>query len=119
MENKNETSKGNLVISEDVTIKIATTAALEVPGIVSVTAGFNGIGGIFNKEISRKPVSIGILDTGLDIDVSVCIKKGGNIPEICAELQKAVKNAVQDMTGSAVNKVNVYVVDVDLKTVNN
>ena len=43
------------------------------------------------------------------MDISVNLKYGANIPEVAETLQKAVKDAVQNMTGITVSKVNVHV----------
>ena len=45
----------------------------------------------------------------LTIDLTVVLAFGVNIPEICVQLQAAVKEAVEGMTGQQVYAVNVVV----------
>ena len=113
MSDMNKTD-GTLVISEDVIVRIATNAALEIKGVEAVVAGMPGLGGLLKKETSMKAVRISDGGGGLDIDISISVKAGSRIPEMCAEIQKQVKTALQDMTGHAIGKVNVYVVDLAL-----
>ena len=41
------------------------------------------------------------------IDIHVNIKSGVNIPQVAEKIQAAVKEAVQNMTGIAVSRVNI------------
>ena len=56
-----------------------------------------------------KPIQISLNDDVAVIDISVNLKYGANIPAVAETLQKAVKDAVQNMTGITVSKVNVHV----------
>ena len=46
------------------------------------------------------------------IDVYVNLKYGAKIPIVSENIQKSVKNAVQNMTGIVVAKVNIFVVGI-------
>ena len=43
------------------------------------------------------------------MDVSVVIQYGFRIQDVCAEIQKAIRNSVETMTGLRVVEVNVFV----------
>jgi len=109
-------SKSGLVISEDVIIKMAANAAMETPGVAAVTggpAGIDRLGGLLKKESSFSAVRISVVNDGVMVDISISVVYGGNIQEIAANVQKSVKSALQDMTGHAIDKVNVYIVDME------
>ena len=101
----------NLNISEDVIGIIAGLAASEVEGIAGMTLGFvDGINQILggNKKYS-KGVKIELEGKKVTIDLYVNVKYGVRIPDIAWDAQKAVKSAVENMTGLDVVAVNINV----------
>ena len=97
MEINTSTSMGELVISEEVISAIATNAAKDVDGI----AGF-----------SNRPVDVvntikkGSLKVMSPVRV---LADGEKIRQVAEEVQQAVKESVQNMTGKLVSKVNVII----------
>jgi len=87
---------------------------MEVPGVKAVVAGMSGLQGLLKSETSMKAIRIHSYEGGMDLDISICIAAGGRIPDVCGDVQKQVKSTLQDMTGHAIGKVNVYVVDLEL-----
>ena len=108
MEINTSTSMGELVISEEVISAIATNAAKDVDGI----AGFsNRPVDVVNtiKKGSLKVMSpVRVLADGEDLNISIYVNMlpGKKIRE---EVQRAVKESVQNMTGKLVSKVNVII----------
>ena len=103
---------GELKISPDVIAAIAKVAALEQKGVDSLAvppavSGF--FGNIFPKKLGKQAVGVATSDDFVTISVSVNLRFGANIAEVCAAVQNAVKDNVQTMTGMAVAKVNVLV----------
>ena len=47
------------------------------------------------------------------IDVNIIVEYGTRIPDVAFEIQNRVKKAVENMTGLAVEEVNVHVQGVD------
>ena len=45
----------------------------------------------------------------MTIDISLSLKFGAKIEEVCTAVQNAIKDSVQTMSGMAVSKVNVLV----------
>lgn len=107
IENNNQPS-GSLKISQEVLATIANFAASEIDGVVSLANTYTPIKNFLQKGISR-PIQINLNDDVAVVDISVNLKYGANIPEVAETLQKAVKDAVQNMTGITVSKVNVHV----------
>ena len=106
---------GGLVISEDVISKIATTAALEIDGVVDmVSKPAATIKDIFRKQRVLKPVRVRVNDNQLIVDLYISVKSGYRITDVCEAVQSNVKQEIQNMTHNAVAKVNVFVEDIDL-----
>ena len=107
IENNNQPS-GSMKIAQEVLATIANFAAGEIDGVVSLANTYTPIKNFLQKGISR-PIQISLNDDVAVVDISVNLKYGANIPEVAETLQKAVKDAVQNMTGITVSKVNVHV----------
>ncbi len=111
MEINTSTSMGELVISEEVISAIATNVAKDVDGI----AGFsNRPVDVVNtiKKGSLKVMSpVRVLADGEDLNISIYVNMlpGKKIRQVAEEVQQAVKESVQNMTGKLVSKVNVII----------
>ena len=100
--------KGNLRISQDVIATIASKAASEVQGVIPVD-NMGAIRTIVAKKGISKPISISLTDDVAVIDMMVNLEDGTKIPAASEQVQQAVKDAVQNMTGITVSKVNIQV----------
>ena len=100
-------SAGNLKISRDVLATIARYATMEIEGVASLASFTTNIRGWLLKKQSAKPITIDLNDDIAAIDIHVNIKAGVNIPQTAEKIQSAVKEAVQNMTGIAVSRVNI------------
>ena len=103
---ENKKSAGGLKISREVIAAIARIAALETKGVDSLAEPSNIRG--FLPRI-KKAILIALIDDFVNIEISVNLKYGANIPQVCAEIQNTVKDNIQTMTGKAVSKVNIFV----------
>ncbi|MBR5273151.1 MAG: Asp23/Gls24 family envelope stress response protein [Clostridia bacterium] len=111
--NKDSIKKcGGVVISSEVISSIAANAAKDIEGVAGLSTAPVQIKGMLNK-VSGKPSSVVVTNKNSDLVITVYISvmKGYNIQTVSCEVQSAVKNAVQNMTGKVVNKVNVSVSD--------
>ena len=100
---------GNLKISREVIATIARYAALEIEGVASLASFATNLKGWLLKKQSAKPIGIDLADDVAVIELHVNIKAGVNIPETAEKIQSAVKEAVQNMTGIAVSRVNINI----------
>ncbi|HCC35600.1 MAG TPA: Asp23/Gls24 family envelope stress response protein [Ruminococcaceae bacterium] len=105
---------GGLVISEDVIVKIASMAATDVKGVAGMAGKPANIRGFIRKTAMPKAVKVSSNEGGTSIDVFIALLHGAKMPAVAEEVQQSVKNAVQNMTGRVVHKVNVFVEDIDL-----
>lgn len=103
---------GSLQISTDVLAKIARLATLEVDGVHAVSLGAAGVKGLFPKNTLQPPIEVALADDVAEITVSLQPDYGCKIPALSAKVQENVKNAIQNMTGITVSKVNIIVTGV-------
>lgn len=106
--------RNGLSINIDVIESIAGMAALEVNGVSSMAAKRVDIKNALAGKSVFKPVSAEVKNGAVVIDLYICIAKQVNAKKVAEEVQVAVKDRVQSMTGNAVTKINVYVAAVDL-----
>lgn len=101
---------GKVVFAEDVVATIVTLAASEVDGVYSMGgSAIEGITEKLGKKSYTKGVKIEIGTQECAVDMSVVIRYGYKIQDVCANIQKSVKDAIETMTGLNVVEVNVFV----------
>ncbi|MBR4628220.1 MAG: Asp23/Gls24 family envelope stress response protein [Ruminococcus sp.] len=105
MEVAKEAVKSRLKISDDVIITVARLAALDVKGVASLA----GEVGKMSKVRKNGPISITMMGDVAAIDMKIVIKSTEKACTVAQEVQTAVKENVQNMTGIAVARVNVTV----------
>ena len=66
---------------------------------------------------AQRPVQTTLHDGAAVIDISVYLCFGCRMKEVSALIQQRVKDAVQDMTGIAVSRVNIYIAGVKAREV--
>lgn len=111
---------GEILIADDVVATIAGIAALETPGVVSMSGGLSeGL----SKRLSGKNAQLGVrVEVGqveTEIHVRIIIQYGVRIQEVSHAVQKAVKEAVELMTGLQVVAVHVKVEGMAIKEESN
>jgi len=109
-----ERNCGSIKISEDVIASIAVTAALEIDGTAKVhqkllASAKNIVGTV---KATQKGVSVVTTAEGLDLTVQISVKNGYKIPDVALAVQNNVKEAVSNMTGLNVCRVNIIVSNV-------
>lgn len=102
---------GQISINNNVVAIIAHETAKQVPGVVELQGSLaDGIAGMIGKKAKDKGIRIEKENEELlTIDLTVVLEFGVKIPDICVQLQAAVKEAVENMTGQQVYAVNVVV----------
>lgn len=107
---------GTIRIADEVISTVAGLAAVEVEGVAAMSGGW---GTDLVERLGRKNLGKGIKveSTGdqTTIDIFLTIEYGYPIPKVSENVQKAVKLAVESMTGLAVTAVNVHCVSVQTK----
>lgn len=102
---------GQISINNNVVAIIAHETAKKVPGVVELQGSLaDDLAGMIGKKAKDRGIRIEKENEELlTIDLTVVLEYGVKIPEICVQLQSAVKDAVEDMTGQQVYAVNVVV----------
>jgi uncharacterized alkaline shock family protein YloU len=110
MDQKNmRKQNGSLVISEDVIAKIAGVAARDVRGVADLVTIPSDIKSIVKRTREAKAVRVSGMDSAMVIDIAIAVDAQVKLNEVCTNVQKAVKTAVQNMVGRPVARVNVIV----------
>ncbi len=108
-DNSKGSGAGSLKISHDVVASIAGYTATEIQGVAGLASiSTNLAGWLWEKQIA-KPVTVTISDGVAVIDISLVIRSGVKIPAVSKQVQAAVKEAVQNMTGIVVSRVNLHI----------
>ena len=112
MEKSKKHTAGSIRVSEDVIVKIAEAAALEIDGV-----GFRpeASESPIEKLTGKSPVRAKTFGETAALKLEVFIEEGINAVRAAENVQKSVKSAVQNMTGFTVTKVDVNIAGVSFK----
>ncbi|MBQ8960806.1 MAG: Asp23/Gls24 family envelope stress response protein [Ruminococcus sp.] len=105
MDEVKKPAASKLKISEDVIITVAKLAALDVKGV----AGLDGEVGKMSKLRKNGPISASMIGDVAAIEMRIKVRGGEKATAVAQEVQSAVKENVQNMTGVTVARVNVTV----------
>lgn len=109
-EDENLDEYGDIRIADEVICIVASLAAQEVPGVVSMSGGLtDGINRFLGKENASKGVRLKFEGKLVNASVYINVEYGACIPEIALEVQEKVKDAIEAMTGYEVQFVDVNV----------
>jgi uncharacterized alkaline shock family protein YloU len=105
--------QGNIRIANEVIEVIAGLAATEVRGVAGMSGGVaGGIAELLGRKNLAKGVKVEVGQKQCAVDLSIVAEYGVRIPEVAAEIQQNVKQAIESMTGLEVIEVNVSVLGV-------
>lgn len=108
-----ELNGGSVSISDNVLKTIANIATAEICGVSSLSGGLvDGVASMLGMRTHMKGVKVEERGDAIELNLSIVVNYGTNIPEVCRSVQMAAKQAVEDMTGLEVSAVNIDVVDV-------
>ncbi|MBQ8980923.1 MAG: Asp23/Gls24 family envelope stress response protein [Eubacterium sp.] len=117
MEITSSNEKGSVIISEDVLASIATNAAKDVDGVSSFSNRPVDVVSTIKSGSFKVMSPVRIHQNGDDITISIYLNLEPNkkIRAVSQNVQSNVKEAVQNMTGKLVSKVNVIVAGIDFE----
>ena len=98
-------------VSEEIVSMIAARAALRVSGVSRLNGEFTDqlTKKILGKENIARGIALTREEEGLGIDIYLNVEFGARIPDLAWEVQSSVKEAVESVTGLAVQMVNIHV----------
>ena len=107
---------GAIRIADEVVATVAGLAAVEVQGVASMSGGWGtDLVEKLGKKNFGKGIKVEVVNDETKIDIFLIIEFGYPIPQVAADVQREVKQAVETMTGLNVTQVNVHIVGVSLK----
>ena len=69
----------------------------------------------FGMKNLSKGVKVEVTEEHVSVDLSLNIKYGYNIPDVCEKVQDKVKSAIENMTGLMVLEVNIKIAGVNME----
>jgi uncharacterized alkaline shock family protein YloU len=105
MDVSKDTVKSRLKISDDVMITIARLAALDVKGVAGLSGEINRM----SRLRRNGPIKVTMMGDVAAIDLRIKVKGGEKACNVAQDVQNAVKENVQNMTGVTVARVNVTI----------
>lgn len=107
---------GALHISEDVLASIAGITVSEIDGVALPGSGFGAeIADILGKKNLGRGIRITISEENeITVDCAIVVEIGFSIVDICKNVQEAVSDNIENVTGFRVSAVNVTVAGVAL-----
>jgi len=107
---------GTIRIADEVVATVAGLAAVEVEGVAAMSGGWStDLVEKLGKKNFGKGIKVEVINDETKIDIFLVIEFGYPIPQVAADVQREVKQAVETMTGLNVTLVNVHIVGVSLK----
>lgn len=107
-----EEIKDDVKISDEVIAVITGVAASETEGVAAVGNGSiasNWTELISGKKNTSKGIRLSVEEDKVSVEVQIAVKYGVCIPDVALAVQTNVKNAVEEMTGLTVAKIDVRV----------
>lgn len=114
MDTNNNKIQSSLNISDEVVSTIVKNSLTEIEGVHSLSvlpAKCN-----MAAAASAKAINIKYCSDAIEINIAIIVSMNHKIKIVCEQVQQTVKDTVQNMTGVAVSKVNVYVTSVYVPT---
>lgn len=116
MEITKTNDKGSLIISQEALSSIAINAAKDVDGVGSFSNRPVDVVSTIKKGSFKVMSPVRITQDGDNMDVSIYINILPNkkIKSVSESVQTSVHEAIENMTGKSVGKVNVIIAGIDL-----
>ena len=107
----NAEEKGSVNISEDVIAQLTVAAMADTDGALPLSTV---VGRALRRKNSARSVKICFEEGKIGIDAYIMVKQGYPVTEVAKNVQNAVAEAVESITGFPVMYVNVQVCGISL-----
>lgn len=111
-----ETSNGKTVIVDSVVAKVAGMAAREVPGVHALGGGAARVLGSIREAVGAKDLAQGVQvevgETEVAAELSIVVDYPEPLQRVADEVRLAVAQAITELVGMQVARIDVTVVDV-------
>lgn len=104
------TELGAVQVHQSVIASMARLVTLKVPGVVEMGGSFVAdLASMLGKAGADRGIRVDLTEGGVIIDLHVVLQYGVRIPQVAWQIQNEVKQAVEQMTGKPVRRVNIIV----------
>ena len=101
---------GNVRISEEVIVTIVSNTVTEIDGVAGLDSPITeSLAVILGRKVVPTAIRVTPAGESMSIDISLKVKYGCIIKDLCRVVQKKVIDAVESMTGLKVSQVNIQV----------
>lgn len=101
---------GEVQVHHNAIAAIARIAALKVEGVVDTGGSFvDGIVGMIGKKDGPHGIRVEVAGNDVILELQIIIEFGASISQLAWQVQTEVRQAVQQMTGKRVQRVDVIV----------
>ena len=108
--NVQQEQNGTITFANEVLATIAGLAACDIEGVAGMVGSLkDGCTGILGKKNLSKGVKVAVNENVVSVDVRIIVNYGVIVPDVCGNIQRSVKNALETMTGLSVAAVNIMV----------
>ncbi|MBQ8816274.1 MAG: Asp23/Gls24 family envelope stress response protein [Lachnospiraceae bacterium] len=112
---REDAGHGNVYLAEDVVAMIAGLAAIrDVDGVTAVGDSTKKSLASQNVKKAARGVKVEINEGIVNVDISLAISYGYNIPETCRKVQTKVQSNIENMTGLKVAGVNLRIAGLNM-----
>ena len=113
-----ENNKGKAIISDEALCAIAINAAKDVDGVSSFSSKPIDVFSTIKQRSLKVMSPVRIIQDGSDISLNIYLNLQPDkvFKTVAKAVQKSVKEAVMNMTGTLVKKVNVIITGIDFSS---
>lgn len=105
----NKQENGSVLISQDVLVSIAALAVRDVEGVAALSGLLGADVSKAGKKNLSKGIKVSVSDNSVSIDCSIIVLYGHPVVEVAKNVQKAIADAIESMTGNKAENINVNV----------
>ena len=111
-----QTAGGTITFATEVLQTIAGIAASDIPGVAGMSGGLkDGIVELLGRKNFTKGIKVTKTADTLTFDIGIVVDYGVRVPEVCENIQKSVKNAIETMTGLVPEAINIAIQGIKIK----
>lgn len=111
-----QTPGGSITFATEVLQTIAGIAASDIPGVAGMSGGLkDGIVELLGRKNFTKGIKVTKTADTLTFDIGIVVDYGVRVPEVCENIQKSVKNAIETMTGLVPVAINIAIQGIKIK----
>lgn len=117
---------GTIRVDDEVVAQAALIAANGVDSVVRTSASnesfigsmTDGALGMLGKKPASKGVRVDFKENAYTIVINIRVGFGYSIPDLANDVQRRIKQGVEEMTGAKVRAVDIFVQGIDFTTIN-